>query len=417
MNQMNKPVFALKALVLCLGLAAGASSWAETPLGLVISETLTYDTNIFKDDRNKRSDVVSSTGVKVFFDKQYGRQRYNASVQGVLQRYKNADDYNNDGYQIEAGLTSQIASNGVVSIDHSRTQTLQDVAGQGLTRYKETLTQQNTAINGRYGLYGRWGLSGALTNDEIRYERNDEQDQSINGVRVGLRYSPSDLLFLDVGYRKANSKLDKYPSFFVNENNEGDFRRGDDIDRDEINLISQWVVTGYSVLDAQIGWTRERHNPDSARDFTGLTGRAAWKFTPRGKTSYYLAVNRDTNNAGGQTYITEIIPGIAGTGQLAQKRLTTGLRGTATWQATAKIAANLSLIYNKLDEERNLVFAVNGRESLSGSYRALSLGLRYDPTQNLGFSCDLTSYKRSETALSLGYGGESIACTASFAIE
>lgn len=421
MNQNTKPVFALKAaVVLCMGLAAGLPSWAESPLGLALSETLTYDTNILKDDSRKSSDTVASTAVKVFLDKDYGRQNYRASVTGILQRYKNLEDYDNDGYNIDLGFSSQLAANGLVEVEHSRAQTLQDLSGQGLTRFKETLKSTNTAVNGRYGLYGKWGLSGTVSHDTLGYDVQATQDQVVNGARVGVRYSPTDLLFFDLGVRKSTAEYEDYLVTYINDDGLLDRQYGEEVRRTDLSLISRWIVTGYSSLDAQLNLTRERYQKDDARDFSGWTGRANWRFTPRGKISYALAIDRDTNNSGGSTAIQyanilgQVIP--IGAGQTAQRRLSTGIYGSATWQATSKISANASLTYRRLEDAR--INVGNGeQESLSGNYRAMAVGLTYTPKRYLSFDCKVNSYKRDGTVLAVGYSGESLACSATFLID
>ncbi len=417
MNQNTKPVFALKAaVVLCMGLAASAPSWADSPLGLMLSETLTYDSNVLKNDGDKRSDLVSSTGLKVFLEKEYGRQRYSASALGVFQRYKDLKDFDNDGYQAHLGFSSELASNAFVSLDHDVGRTLQDLSNQGLTRYRETLITRGTDLKLRYGLYGRWGLTGNITSDQLRYDRNRLSDQDIFGARAGLRYNPSDLLFFDVGVKKSRIDQDNLP---VNIQ-EGFFSRtviGDQIDRSDINLITQWVVTGYSVLDGQIGFTRERYDKDTARDFNGFTGRASWKFTPRGKTSYSLSFFRDTNNSGGYTSAVPFGGASTLANPLAQKRLTTGITGSAVWAATSKISATASLTYRNLKEEQTNDFFVAQNISTSGSYRSAALGLQYKPTRALSFDCSVSTYDRSATVLAAGYSGETVACTAGFVID
>lgn len=412
MNQNTKPVFALKsAAVLCMGLAFSLPSWADNPLGLALSETLTYDTNILKDDRQKRGDTVSSTGVKVFLDKSYGRQQYTASVLGVFQRYKDIKEYDNDGYQLALGFASELAANGLVSVDHSRSRSLQDFGGLGLSRYRETVKTQSTDFNARYGLYGQWGLSGSLNQDTVEYERNIDANQKVVGARVGLRYTPSDLLYFDFGVKKSQVDYDNRLVFYE-ENGSPAVDFGDQVDRTDINVISRWIVTGYSSLNGQLGWTREVHDKDDARDFSGVTGRFSWSYTPRGKVSYSLAFSRDTNNAGGSTFFDRDSPNPLS--RDVQKRLTTSLQGSANWQATSKISANAGFVWRKLDEER-----VVGRNenSLSGNYKSFSLGLTYVPKRYLSFDCGVSTYKRSDTALSLGYGGESLTCTAAFTID
>lgn len=412
MKRHSLAVLGMNTALLSVGAALIAPAQAETPLGLTLSETLIYDTNILKDDRQKQSDVVSSTGVKVFFDKDYGRQNYRASVTGIFQRYKENSDYNNDGYEMSAGVTSEIGANGLVSLDHARSQSLQEFADQGANRYREVITVASTEVNARYGLYGRWGLSGQLSQDEITYDRNDFQDRKTSGARLGVRYSPSDLLYFDVGVKKSESELDKYPVFRTAQTTT---EIGESVDRTDINLLTGWTITGVSRLEAQLGWTRERYDKDTLRDFNGWTGRAAWTYTPRGRVSYTLAFNRDTNNSGGFTSFSNSL-GFLGE---AQKRLTTGIQGSANWQATGKIVGTASLTWRQLEEERRNVgiFASLPSTAVTGYYRAASMGLRYAATRAILLECNLTKYSRSETVLARGFTGESVSCTAGFTID
>ncbi|HIV71971.1 MAG TPA: hypothetical protein H9903_13640, partial [Candidatus Aquabacterium excrementipullorum] len=104
-------VVAAAAAVVCL------PAHADTPLSLTASEDLKYDSNILKDNARKYRDVVSSTGLKVGFNKEYGRQTYSASATAVANKYKNTKDYDNDGYSVQLGMTSSLMSNWYGSIN------------------------------------------------------------------------------------------------------------------------------------------------------------------------------------------------------------------------------------------------------------------------------------------------------------
>lgn len=415
MTHKIKPVFAVKATLALVGLVASLPSWADNPLGLLLSETLTYDSNILKNDKNKVRDLVSATAVKGFLQKDYGRQTYSAAVTGIFQRYKNVKDYNNNGYQLDLGFSSEVGANGVVTLDHQGGRSLQDLGGQGLERYKETITSQSTGLEARYGLYGRWGVSGALSRDVLDYEERNVNDRVVVGARIGLRYTPTDLLFFDVGVKKSDAEQKNLPILY-SENGLTVQTVGDKIDRTDVNLITRWVVTGYSSLDAQFGYTRESHDKDTNRDFSGLTGRASWRYTPRGKVSYTLAVDRDTNNAGGYTQNFGLFDINLATRQ-TQKRLSTGFQFNAIWAATAKISANAGLTFRRIEEETNNEDRLNMRRAATGDYLAASMGLRYAATRALSFNCNVTSYKRDDTTLATGYSGESVACGANFLIN
>lgn len=399
----------IQFVVMLLTLGGMGPTWANTPLSLVVSQTLTYDSNILRDNERKRRDLVSSTGVQIGFDKAYGRQDYSASVLVQSRRYKNSKEYDNDGHEVSLGFSTEIGRDGLLSIKHDRSQSLQEFGDQGRVRDRIVIDSNSTSVSGRYGLYGRWSLTGSVDNSETSYtEPYDYQDRTSQGLRLGVRYSPSDLLYFDGGLKRTVSDYPNFPLFSGR-------TRGDQVKRMDLDLLSGWTVTGYSSLTAQVSWTQERHETldpifvdDDQRNFTGLTGRLNWNFSPAGKTSYVLAIDRDTNNAGGSSGLRTAI---------AQNRLTTGLNFNATWRATAKISMVGGLNVRWYEEEQRELNDATSRQSLTGTYQSLSLKLNYSPTRNWGFSCSLMTYDRTETVFASAYSGETASCSASFAID
>lgn len=403
MTQLSKHGTAIQCAAMLLVLGGAGPAWADTPLSLSVSQTLTYDSNILRDNQRKRRDLVSSTGLQVGFDKSYGRQNYTASVLVQTQRYKNSKEYDNDGSEISLGFSTEIGKDGALDIKHDRSQSLQDFGDQGRVRDRIVIDSNTTSVNGRYGLYGRWSLTGSVDRSDVSYtEPYDFQNKTSQGVRVGLRYNPSDLLYFDGGLKRTTSDSPKYPLF-------SGFVLGDRVKRLDFDLRSGWTVTGYSNLTAQVSWTQERHEADRLRDFNGITGRFNWNFSPAGKTSYSIAVDRDTNNAGGSSAVFS--------SNFAQNRLTTGMVFNATWRPTAKISVVGGLNARWFDEEQRDLDGGTPLQSLKGNYQSLSLKLNYSPTRNWGLSCSLMAYDRTETVFSSAYSGETASCSVSFAID
>jgi hypothetical protein len=406
--------------VLFLTLSGAGQAMADSPLSLTVSETLTYDTNLLRDDRNKQSDVISNTGVQIAFDKDYGRQNYHASVQGIVQRYKKLNQYDNDGYDVSLGMSTEIAARGYLSIDHSRSQTLQDFGQQGLVRIKETISSNNTLINARYGLSGWWAFTGAFNFDDVSYDINKSQDITSSGARLGVRHNFSDLLYVDVGLKKSKSDLprNKVINTSVSED-DPDFgfpHRGENVKRTDIDVLMGWTVTGYSQIDGRIGWTDEKHKPDIYRSFKGFTWRAKWAYTPRGKLVYSLALDRDTNNAGGNTSY-QFIANTPFLGSTNEQRLTTSLSSSVRWLATPKFSTSLAWNYRALKESQGSVVTSALDVTSTGHYQSLTFGMRYLMTRALTFNCSLNMYDRSATLFSSAYSGDSATCTAAFAIN
>lgn len=398
--------------VACAAALSATSSKAETPLSLTVSQELTYDSNVLKDNNNKRRDAISATGLQVGFNKTYGRQTYKASGTVVKTKYKNTKEYDNDGYNASLGMSSSLLANWYVSADYSSVKQQQNPEDQGNLRYRENVVVDTASVFLQYGMYGKWSVNSTIDGDKYKYDVRKDNDRSSNGLRLGVRYSPTDLLYFDVGVKK--SEID-YPKYILAAG------IGDKIHRTDYDLNSKWIVTGYSQFTGRVGWTQERHDGDSRRDFDGLTGRVSWIYTPTGKMTYTVALDRDTNNAGGYT-----------TGQFfnaftfaTQNRVTTGLSLAATWAATSKISVKGGLVYKKIDEELSSGFYEGDAEFIppgaalgsGGYYKNLNFGLTYRPFRSTTLACSVSQYKRSGAILSRNYDGEEVNCSAVFSVD
>lgn len=412
MTMRDSNYFFMPSMVAIACMVVSGAARAETPLSLVVSENLTYDSNILRNNDNKYRDVVSATGVQLGFNKQYGRQTYKASGTVVATRYKNSDFYNNDGYNLALGFTSQIASNWFVNLDHSRVRQLQSFQDQGLTRYKEPIESQETGLFVQYGLFGRWSVNADLNMSKVDYEVLSNNDRSAEGAKMGVRYSPTDLLYFDLGYRRTDSHLPNYRSDLTSAD-------GERIKQQSLEFSSRWTVTGYSNLDGRIGWSQEHYTMDRQRDFNGLTGRISWNYTPSGKIAYSMALDRDTNNSGGSTTLEgfSLSEGIV-LGYNSQRRVSTGLLLRATYSATAKISLTASGSYRRIEEERR--FATGGaatNDQSTGTYRTFNVGANYQLFRSTRLGCSWEKYNRSASLFSRDFSGDSVNCNAVFTLD
>lgn len=408
------PVLGAAALLACL------PAHADTPLSLVVTQDLTYDSNILRDNNRKYRDAISATGARVGFDKEYGRQTYKASVTGVAKRYKNTKDYNTEDFSANLGLTSTLMSNWYVSFDADASKQQQRPEDQGNLRYNETINANSMRLFAQYGMFGRWSVNASYDFSKANYKERDFYDRESKSVRLGVKYSPTDLLSFDWGVSKSKVDSPKYPLLGKNDA----IIYGDPVDRYDVDLSTRWIVTGFSSLNSRIAWTREKHANDPRRDYIGLTGRLAWNYTPAGKLSYNLAVDRDTNNAGGGAY-REFIDlgslGVASTGAYAaQNRISTSLSATVNWQVTAKVGFNSGFTYKRIKEERNEVVPGlnrNDNSSLNGDYKSLRLGVKYSLARSASLGCSVEKYDRSRSLFGAEYDGESVNCNVTFVID
>lgn len=395
----------LLALVAGVTLALGAGQTrADTPLSLTVSQTLTYESNVLRDNARKYRDLVSTTGAKIDFNKDYGRQNYRASLLGSLNRYKNTKGYDNDGFNVSLGFSTTLADDWFMSLSHNQVRQLQPFTDQGLTRNKEITDSASSSLYLQYGGAKKISPTFAFTHSKTTYDVFDFQDKSSNYARLGLRYSPSDLLYFEGGVARADTdspKLGVLRGFVL----------GDPVKRTDVDISSRWVVTGFSRLNTRLAWTDEKHANDPLRDYKGLTWRATWGFTPAGKVSYSITADRDTNNAGGADNLNFTT---------RQNKVTTSLAGAANWSITSKISANASVAWKRYQEdldEANFQGVPTQSRRDKARYLGMGLGLTYAPTRHSSLSCELNVYDRTQSVFSRAYDGESVECTAAIMID
>ena len=398
------------ALAALMVLAAGAGSVGaeELPLYLTLSQSLTRDSNLLRDNNDRRSDTISVTTVAGGLNKAYGRQNYRVSASASRNAYSDNKQFDNDGYAVSAEVASEVGSNFKVTLNAGASQFLPNFEDQFNRTTRNTERNRQASVDVRYGLYGRWSVNAGASYSKVDYQVTESENKTSQSVFAGVRYLPSDLAYIGLTLYRTDTELPNRRLVTTT-------AVGEDIERTSLNLDTVWQVTGFSRLSGRLGVTSEKHPQDRRRDFDGLTGSASWTFTPAGKATYALSWVRDTNNAGGGTFNSTA-------GQLfsANKRLTNSLSATATWQATAKIKLNANYTHAQYEEDSELLLAgvtpVSSDEQ-TGRYNAVSLGVSYQPLRSVGLGCDMQRYDRTASVFSRAYDGNSVACRASFTID
>ena len=398
------------ALAALMVLAAGAGSVGaeELPLYLTLSQSLTRDSNLLRDNNDRRSDTISVTTVAGGLNKAYGRQNYRVSASASRNAYSDNKQFDNDGYAVSAEVASEVGSNFKVTLNAGASQFLPNFEDQFNRTTRNTERNRQASVDVRYGLYGRWSVNAGASYSKVDYQVTESENKTSQSVFAGVRYLPSDLAYIGLTLYRTDTELPNRRLVTTT-------AVGEDIERTSLNLDTVWQVTGFSRLSGRLGVTSEKHPQDRRRDFDGLTGSASWTFTPAGKATYALSWVRDTNNEGGGTFNSTA-------GQLfsANKRLTNSLSATATWQATAKIKLNANYTHAKYEEDSELLLAgvtpVSSDEQ-TGRYNAVSLGVSYQPLRSVGLGCDMQRYDRTASVFSRAYDGNSVACRASFTID
>ena len=400
MNCGVKPAL-LALMVSALMLPAAQAQEDDLPLFLTASQTFTRDSNLFRDDANKQSDTISSTALRLGVNKAYGRQNYRLDVTASRNSYSEFDQFNYNGLVSSGEFVTDIGSHFRLTASAAASESLPKFEDSEANRTgRNTLRVKRGALDLRYGLYGRMSVNMGYNQADQEYRITTSDNRDSDTWNAGVRYQPTDLMFYGLNYSQTDTK-------FVDRVNK------EQVQRRNLSLVANWRVTGFSLLSGSLGYTRERYEKDPAADFNGVTGSAAWTFTPAGKVSYRLNWLRDTNNQGGFTES-------GGLSTIRQQRLTNQFSASATWQATAKISANLQLAHIRYDEATSRETGgslLSPELSQDSRLNSMALGVDYQPMRSLAVGCDVQRYDRTKTVFTRGYSGRSMSCSVGFTLD
>lgn len=407
MTRALAPV-ALAVVALC---ASGSAAWAQSnPLTLSVGERVTYDNNFLRAANGGPSETTSSTTAAVAYVKRYGRQNYSANLSLNADKHQSFKSYDFNGYSGSVGVNSTVGSRGYVSLLQSVSRTQQSPDSQTGLRYNDTIKSNSTSLFTQYGINGRVGVNAQLLRSDTTYSVNTLSDRDSVALRLGATYNPSDLLSFGLGVRRSDQTVSV---------------TDDKITRYDYDVNTYWSVTGYSSLSAALSLTRETHSLNALSGFKGATGSLMWAFTPGGKMSYTLTLDRDNGSsvAGTQYRVTDgqTISRLDSTQTTTQ--LTTSLSGAANWAATSRLNAGLRLTYLKFDDaSKSTITSVFGSASSlspsNGHQFNINLSLNYVPTRWLNLGCGVDTYNRKGDRLTVaGYKGEIFSCNAKFTLN
>jgi hypothetical protein len=398
-------------LAACSGVHAGID-----PFRVSVSQSVTYDNNYLRRDKALQSELVSSSTLTFGLDKAYGRQRYTLSASGTTQRNRNFKEFSNDGYGFSATVNSTIGANsyGALAVQSARSQQNPDEQ-TGLRRAQSVSTRTASAFL-LHGLYSRLGGTANLSTTRTEYSVQTDQDKDQIGGRLGVRFSPSDRLSFDLGYKQSDIELVNITS------------AARTINRSDIDLTTTWFVSGYTNLRGSLALSKERRPGTEGFDFDGVTGSLSWDFTPGGRTSYAVTFSRDTSNAGQGTLFsiptdsTTVTSFTNPTQNLLTNTLSASLRYALSSKVNLSGGVSHSQYSNALtgsNTSTNQLSDIRGFEKATVDTTGVSAGFSFAPHRLVSVGCNVLAYKRGKSRLTNGegYKGESLGCSANLSLD
>ena len=423
-NQFTSPLRPL-ALAILTGLAAAVVSPAfagedDSPLSLTLSDRLMRDSNIGKNQSNQ-ADTINTTSVTLGLDKSYGRQNYKLAATAGLARYSRTTDLNSDSKNLNGSFSTEIMRNWIVRANGLYDEGLNQIQNNQTNKRleKNIRKYRDGGFSVQYGNGGTWAIAGTHDGNKTSYSLQDADNttQDSNGLRA--IYLSSDALSFSFGGRNVKT-------IFPNRSN------SNQTDKD-IDLSSDWQITGLSMLNATLTKTRTSTNQGQAKTVGGWGGSLSWAYTPHGLMSYNLQLNRSRGTDRRQGLVAANVGffQVQDTQYGVTDTLTNSLVASAKLQATAKVSFSSSLTLVKYQQQDNNTY-LNGRFAETSAkskseYGAGTFGLAYAATRFLNTGCSYSRYGQSRQLADDGNGtvyeirpkfiGYSFDCNVSFTLN
>lgn len=397
-------------LVRLTSVAAACCSMAAyaEPLTLTASHNLTHDSN-FARTTTPISDTINTTSLQLDLDKKYGRQTYSGSAQVSAVRYGQFGKLlDNDAKDVSAGFSTELLSNWRVSLDGAYGENLNQFennksSDQLVRNIRTTKNAQGQLV---YGVSGVWAVVGSAGKSTLAYSVPAYYYLNYRQDNQGLKavYYSSDLLNYSVGVRHVESQ------YTLN---------GERIDEMNLDLSTDWNVTGLSQLRATLSWTdSERKVVQAGRNYKGVTGFLNWNYTPHGLMSYGVSLYRTSNSDQFNTNYKslDLSSGVI-TDKTAQNSLnnrTLSATAYARLAATAKFALTASTTWKHFNVDNDQLAGVQRSAS---DYHSYSLNAGYAVERWLKLSAGVTRYQQSKDTTRNDYSGHAVNVAASFILD
>lgn len=354
--------------------SASQSFYRDNNLGRLPDDKYLSPGYLDKYFEGKRSDTYSVTSLGVRFDTEVSRQAFYAGLNGTYTKYFTHSNLDNFSPDARLGWNWRVGDrwSGVLGYSYSGSRVRFEDVSTGVNdgefkRVMRRLHRFNASAD--YWWHPDWatgvGYSYVLNN----YDSNERAWDEYNSqeVRLNLTYRPSTGNRIVLGFIFEDGE---YPN---QARKAGSLREWE---RRDVQLSGVWRLTGVTQLNGYVGYTQRKYNLAPNRDFSGITGRIGFQWTPTGKAIISLSWRREIG---------------ADQDSVSNYAVSQGWSLQPTWIITSKISLGAS--YEYLDRSYGgdpgifpPLWAPPPRDSKTKSY---GIHFRYMPTSNsnitLGF--------------------------------
>jgi hypothetical protein len=424
----TRALFVRSLVGAAVGLACIGAHAQLRPYYITASETISYDSNLFRTSNDEDSDMYSTTSLILGVDQPIGRQRVYGSLGGHYTAYRDNNQLDGAGYDVGLGLDWEAASklSGTARVRFAETLPNFDNYGsqQGEDTKRNEEQSKSADFTVQYGGASILSLEGLANYTKVDYSRNDfsNRERKSHMFGGGVRYRPGGPWTFGLTGRRTHGEYPQITS------GTGETALADEYDRTDLDLIAGYVATGKSNLSMRLSKSNEDHERDEERDFDGWTGALSWRYRATGKLNLALGITRETGS-GSSFYSGAAVtdpdvppPTNPAVSYLTDSTRTDTISLNADWAATGRIIVSAGLTYSR-DHFDNSFLVEDGSDSSdsTGHSSSYSLSATYAITRVWSASCGIAYERRSSDAQvdggDYGYGATTGHCTATLALR
>lgn len=402
----------MKQLIPVLALiAAGGAAAQSSPWYVGLSQSLGRDSNVFRsaDGQEQSSGLISGSRLVGGLDIRPGRQRLVADLSLSRNTYADQKQLDFDGYGLNATLDWETALklSGQLSIGLQRQQGSFNSTATPTGTGRNIEEPRNIAALVRFGDYARSRLwfEADVRHDEQRSDvdlgavsplfgvidaTGYQRRHLIDRVSGGVRYRLGGSLVVGAGvsgtWGQDGYRVERVAPAIV--------RIDDDYDRQDIDVIANWIPSGASRVFARISYGRlETESTLLRNDRSGATAAVRWEWEPTGKlaTALRLAYDDNTRERDG------------GLDNADEPAASVDLQARFAISGKLSASAGMNYIHRRLDSE-----LPGSRTDERQNFR---LGIDWQVLNAVSVGCSVSLDRRSESQISAGYDATATFCT------
>lgn len=360
-------------------MAPSVQADADDTFNIYLAEGAQYDSNLFRQSANGKSETIQTTSATLAFSKPFAQQRFSFDATLVDYRYSKNDylDYRATNYNGAWNWALTHRLTGILSVSQTEAQTsfVDYSAGTPLTHPIVRRTNVNH-FGAEWQVTGGWRLLGGLTNNQQANSSafTAQSSYELNTWEAGVKYMWPAGTYLQLLQREGSGEykdrvfvgFNVLPAPFNPQFDTG-------FTQTETEASLYVPLSGKSTLSGRLSHLVRQNDHFSQRDYTANVGRIDYSWLPTGNLSLVTSLRREV--ADYQTIVSSFY-------------LVNGFNIQPTWQISPKVAMRFSYDWQRRKYEGGLI---GGQPEWHDNLQSASVGVDWNPVR---WAVLTTSYQR-----------------------